>query len=383
MLVATEVALSLMLLVGAGLMLKSFSKLRTVDGGFSAERVLTILFSLPAKRYPIPAQVAGFYETLGERMRALPGVEDAGLVTVPPLAGLWSDAIFTIEGMPPPKSGQYMDALKRSVDPEYFKTMGIPLKRGRFFTKDDRLDAAGKAIVSDALVKEYLAGQDPIGKRIRGVNKDGYEIIGVVGDTRMDLAMEPEPTMYIPYAEGIDRRATIVVRTSGDPNLMSLPVQKVMREIDADLPAVSVQTIDDLREGGTQQSRFGLSLVGLFAGLAVVLASIGLYGVLAYSVGQRTNEFGIRMALGADGAAITKLVLWQGMKPAAAGIVVGVLGGFAATSLLRSVLFEVNPNDPAVMVGVALLIGVIAIAASFIPAWRATRIDPLIALRAE
>ncbi len=372
-----------MLLVGAGLMLKSFSKLRTVDGGFSAERVLTILFNLPAKRYPTPAQVAGFYETLGDRMRALPGVEDAGLVTVPPLAGLWSDAIFTIEGMPPPKSGQYMDALKRSVDPEYFKTMGIALKRGRFFTKDDRLDAAGKAIVSDALVKEYLAGQDPIGKRIRGVNNDGYEIIGVVGDTRMELATEPEPTMYIPYAEGIDRRATIVVRTSGDPNLMSLPVQKVMREIDTDLPAVTVQTIDDLREGGTQQSRFGLSLVGLFAGLAVVLASIGLYGVLTYSVGQRTNEFGIRMALGADGAAITKLVLWQGMKPAAAGIVVGVLGGLAATSLLRSVLFEVSPNDPAVMVGVALLIGVIAIAASFIPAWRATRIDPVLALRAE
>jgi predicted permease len=382
-LVAAEVALSLMLLVSAGLMLKSFSKLRTVDGGFSAERVLTILFNLPAKRYPTPAQVAGFYETLGDRTRALPGVEDAGLVSVAPLAGLWSDAIFTIEGMPPLKSGQYMDALKRSVDPEYFKTMGIALKRGRFFTKDDRLDAAGKAIVSEGLVKEYLAGQDPIGKRIRGVNKDGYEIIGVVGDTRMELATEPEPTMYIPYAEGVDRRATMVVRTAGDPNLMSLPVQKVMREIDADLPAVTVETIDELREGGTQQSRFGLSLIGLFAGLAVVLASIGLYGVLAYSVGQRTNELGIRMALGADDADITKLMLWQGVKPAAVGIVAGVLGALVATRLLQTLLYEVSPTDPLVMVVVAGLLVLITLAASLIPAWRAAKIDPAIALRAD
>jgi predicted permease len=382
-LVAAEVALSLMLLVGAGLMLKSFSKLRIVDAGFSAERVLTILFNLPAKRYPTPAQVAGFYETLGERTRALPGVEDAGFVTQAPLAGHWSDSVFTIDGMPPPQPGQYMDALRLSVDPEYFKTMEIPLIRGRFFTRDDRLDAAGKAIVSEAMAKAYLAGEDPIGKRIRGWNMDGYEIIGVVGDTRKDLATEPQPAIYTPYAEGIERRATIVVRTSGDPNLMSLPVQKVMQDIEADMPAVTVRTIDELRQGGAQQARFGLSLIGLFAGLAVVLASIGLYGVLAYSVGQRTNELGIRMALGADSPSIAKLVVWQGMKPAAIGIVAGVLGGFGATRLLQSVLFDVSPNDPGVMAAVVALISVIAMAASLVPAWRATRIDPVVALRAE
>jgi predicted permease len=382
-LVAAEVALSLMLLIGAGLMLKSFSKLQTVDAGFNPDRVLTIQFSLPSKRYDKKPRVAQFYEDLIARVNSMQGVEGAGLVTMAPLAGHWSDTTFTIEGRPPLAPGQFMDALIRSADPGYFKAMGIPLKRGRFFTPADRLEQANKSIISESMAKEFFPNEDPIGKRLNLGDDAWREIVGIVGDVRKEVATEPQSTMYFPYATGGTTMATLMVRAKGDPNLLSLPLQQTMRSLDADLPAVTVKTMDEIRGDATQQSRFGLSLIGLFAGLAVVLASIGLYGVLAYSVGQRTNELGIRIALGAAPPDITRLIVWQGMKPAAIGIVAGVLGGLAATRWLASMLFEVKPNDPAVMISVALLIAMIAILASYVPAWRATKIDPMVALRAE
>ncbi len=382
-LVATEVALSLMLLIGAGLMLKSFSKLQTVDAGFNPERVLTIQFSLPSKRYDKKPHVAQFYEDLMARVNTVPGIESAGVVTVAPLAGHWSDETFTIEGRPPLPPGHFMDALVRSADPGYFKAMGIPLKRGRFFTAADRLEQGNRSIVSESFVKEFFPNEDPIGKRINLGDDVWREIVGIVGDVRKDVAAELQPTMYFPYATGNANNATLMVRATGDPNLLSLPLQQILRSLDPNLPAVTVKTMDEIRGDATQQSRFGLSLIGLFAGLAVVLASIGLYGVLAYSVGQRTNELGIRIALGAAPPDITRLIVWQGMKPAAIGIVAGLLGGLAATRWLESVLFEVKPNDPVVMISVTLLIAAIAILASYVPAWRATKIDPMVALRAE
>ncbi len=379
--VALEVGLSLVLLIGAGLMLKSFVKLNAIDPGFAPERVLTIRFALPKNLKQ--AQIADAYRNLLEQVRAMPGVESAGFVTVPPLGGHYMDSSFTVDGHPPLPKGQFLDAVLRVADPGYFSAMGIPLKRGRVFTDADRLKAADKAVITEGMAAQFFPNEYPIGKRLRIDDNTAYEIIGIVGDTRQNLARKPEPMMYFPLYGGDFNWGTLMIRATGDPNLLSLPVQKTMRGLIANMPAVTVKTTEEMMAGATQSNRFGLTLIGLFAGLAVVLASIGLYGVLAYSVGQRTNELGIRMALGADAPAITKLVLWQGIKPAAIGIVAGVGGGLAATRLIQSLLFQVKPNDPAVIAAVAVLIAMIALAASFVPAWRATRIDPVVALRAD
>jgi predicted permease len=382
-LIAVEVALSLMLLIGAGLMFKSLARLRAVDPGFVPDRILTIRFSLPRTRYKAAPQVAAFYRDVLQSVRALPGVESAGLITVPPLGGHYMDNSFTIDGHAPLPKGQFLVAVVRWADPDYFKAMGIPLKRGHFFTGAEWLDSANKAVITESMAAAFFPNEDPIGKRIRTSDTDAYEIVGIVGDTRQSLASAPEPMMYFPLYKGDYIFATLLFRAAGDPNLLSLPVQKEMRNLDADLPAVTVKTMDEVMSGATEQNRFGLSLIAVFAALAVVLASIGLYGVLAYSVGQRTNELGVRIALGAGPGDITQLVVWQGLKPAALGIAAGLIGGVAATRLLQSLLYEVSPNDPLVITVVALLLVVISIAASVIPAWRATRIDPVMALRAE
>jgi predicted permease len=382
-LVGVEVALSLMLLIGAGLMLKSFEKLRAVDPGFVPDRLITIRFSLPSQRYKTPAQIASFYRDVLDRVRTTPGVQAAGIVTIAPLAGHFMDNTFTIVGRAPLPPGQFMYAVVREADPDYFKSAGIRLKRGRVFTGAEWLDTADKAVITEAMAAAYFPNEDPIGKRIRVSDKEIFEIVGIVGDALQNLGLPPEPTMYFPLFRGGYSFATLMVRAAADPNLISLPVQKEMRALDPDLPAVTVKTMDEMMWGATQQNRFGLTLIALFAALAVILASVGLYGVLAYSVGQRTSELGVRIALGAGSPAITKLVVWQGLKPALAGIAVGIAGGIAGTRLLQTMLYEVSPTDPAVLAAVVALLMLITLAASFIPAWRATRIDPVIALRTE
>jgi putative ABC transport system permease protein len=272
----------------------------------------------------------------------------------------------------------------RYADPQYFQTIGIPLKRGRVFTPADRLEQGNKAVISESMAAKFFPNEDPIGKRIRtGGDEPADEIVGIVGDARQNLSMPAEPTMYFPLFEGKFNFATLTVRAAGDPNLLSLPIQKEMRRMDPDLPAVTVKTMDDLIGGATSQNRFGLTLIALFAALAVALASIGLYGVLAYSIGQRTNEIGLRMALGATPGDITGLVVTQGLKPAAIGIVLGLAGGAAATRLIESVLFEVSATDPLVLISVVALLIAVTCAACLAPAWRAARIDPVVALRAE
>jgi predicted permease len=382
-LVAIEVALSVILLLGSGLMLKSFARLNAVDPGFVPDRLLTIRFSLPDVRYKEPAKRAEFYESLTAHVRTIPGVSAVGLVTVLPLAGHVMDNTFTIEGQPPPPPGHFLDAVFRSADPDYFQTVGIPLKRGRVFTPFDRLDAAKKAIITESMAAQFFPNEDPIGKRLLGISDKPYEIVGIVGDTRQNLSLPPEPTMYFPLLEGGYGFAALVIRAAGDPNSLSLPVQKEMRRLDADLPAVTVRTMVEVASLQTTQSRFGLTLIALFGGLALVLALMGLYGVLAYSIGQRTNELGIRIALGASSPAIARMVVWQGMKPAAAGVVAGVLLGSAATRLLQSLLFEVTPNDVPVLLAVVAVLSAVALMACFLPAWRAMRVDPVVALRAE
>jgi len=382
-LIAVEVALSLMLLAGAGLMLKSFARLRAVDPGFVPDRMLTLQFALPAQRYKSPAQIAGFYRDLLDRARAVPGVAAAGLVTVAPLRGHWMDNTFVIDGRPPLPAGQFLDAVVRAADPDYFKAAGIRLKRGRVFTSAEWLKAADKAVITESMAAAFFPNEEPLGKRIHISDRDIYEIVGIVGDARQNLASPAEPTMYFPLFRGDYPYATLIVRAAGDPNLLSLPIQKQMRGLDPDLPAVTVRTMDEIMWGSTEQNRFGLTLIAIFAALAVILASVGLYGVLAYSVSRRTGELGIRIALGARGSAITRLIVWQGLKPALAGIAVGTGGGLAATRLLQTMLYDVSPTDPAVLAAVAVLLLTIALAACLLPAWRATRIDPVVALRVE
>ncbi len=382
-LIAVEIALSLMLLVGAGLMLKAFAHLRAVDPGFVPHRILTIRFSLPAQRYKTPEQIASFYRELLSRVRTAPGIQSASIVTVPPLGGHFMDNTFTVDGRPPMPPGQFMYAVVRAADPEYFKSVGTRLLRGRVFTETDRLDAADKAVITEGMAAAYFSGEDPIGKRIRLSDRESYEIVGIVADSRQNLASPAEPMMYFPLLKGAFSFATLMVRASGDPNSLSLPLQKEMRNLEPDLPAVTVRSMDEMMFGSTQQNRLGLTLIALFAVLAVILASVGLYGVLAYSVGQRTGELGVRIALGADTPKIARLILWQGLKPASAGIVLGLAGSLAATRLVQTMLYDVNPSDPIVLAGVVVLLLMITLVACFVPAWRATRIDPVTALHAE
>jgi predicted permease len=380
---AIEVALSLMLLIGAGVMLKSLAQLRAVDAGFNPDRMLTIRFSLPTNRYNTPALVASFYRDVLDRVRSTPGVESAGLVTVAPLRGHFMDNTFAIDGHPPLPAGQFLDAVVRSADPGYFKAAGIRLKRGRAFSSSEWLDNADKAVITESMASTFFPNEDPIGKRIRISQNQSFEVVGIVGDTRQNLAAMPEPMMYFPIFKGDYAFATLMIRGSGDPNLLSLPVQKQMRSLDPELPALTVHTIDEMVDGATQRNRFGFTLIALFAALAVILASVGLYGVLAYSVSQRTNELGVRVALGANDSTITKLIVWQALRPASAGIVVGIVGAYACSRLLQTMLYNVTAMDPAVLAAVILVLILVTLAASFIPARRATLVDPVVALRSE
>jgi len=382
-LVATEVALSLVLLVGSGLLLKSFARLRAVDPGFAPERLLTMRFSLPASQYKSGATRTVFFENLLARVRTLPGVTGAGMVTTLPVTGHVMDNTFTIVGRPPLPPGQFLDAVLRAADTGYFQAMGIPLKRGRTFASLERLDGARFVIISESMARQFFRGEDPLGRKLNYGGDHNYEIIGVVGDVRKELAEEPEPTMYRALFEGNFNFAALAVRTAGNPNALALPIQKEISRIDPDLPVVSVLTMQEVLSKGTSQRRSSLMLLGLFAGLATTLAAIGLYGLLAYSILQRTSELGIRIALGASPAQVVEMVLAQGLRPAVAGVLAGLAIAGAVVRVLQSLLFEVKPLDVQVFFAVAVALMTIAALACAIPARRATRIDPAIALRTE
>jgi predicted permease len=380
-LVAGEVALSTVLLIGAGLLIKSFDRLRSVDPGFSAPRALTVSLSLPGTQYKTPAQVVAFFENISTKVRALPGVESLGIVTKLPLQGGYEDRVFDVVGRPPLPPGQRPDALLRAADPGYFQTLGIPLKRGRVFTPSDRLEKTRQIIISESLAAQIFRGQDPLGQRINF--GPVYEIVGIVGDVRKDLVSEPEPTMYVPLLSGEYSYGTIVVRTARDPNALALPIQKEVSRLDPDLPVIDVLSTDELVSQATTSRRFGLTLLIVFAGLAALLAAVGLYGVLSYTMGQRRSELGIRMALGATGRDMSRLALRQGMRPTAIGIAAGLLVALWLTRVMESLLFHVSTTDTQVFVFVAVLLSAVALAACLGPAARAARIDPASALRVE
>ncbi len=388
-LITVEVAVSLVLLVSAGLLVRSFLALRSVPPGVRTDHVLTAALSLSEARYATRERVGAFSHQLLDRLRAVPGVRSAGLVSCLPVGGYCGDNAFSIEGRPLPP-GQFLIALNRAASPDYFATAGIPILRGRTFTDRDGLGFGetlhtSAVIISQAMARQFWPNEDPIGKRIFfGDEKSPrFEVIGICGDVVISLDDHPQPTLYQPVFDGWWTDFYAVTSTAADPRSLASAVRAEVHRLDASLPVYDVRTMQDVLHESAAQRQFTAALVGGFALLALVLAAVGIYGVLYYIVAQRTNEIGIRLVLGASAAQVRRLVLWQGMLPVVAGAGLGLAVLPAVTGYFASVLFGVHATDPATFFLVtALLLGVALFACS-IPAIRATRVDPAVALRTE
>ena len=387
-LLTVEIAITVVLLIGAGLLLRSFARLRTTDVGCVTGNLLTLNYSLPTQTYSTPETVNAFNEALLDRLRAMPGIRAVALGSNLPGEGNGGDNIFSIPEHPPFKPGDPMpDALTLSADPGYFSALGIPLLKGRFFSSDDRLDHARKVIVNSKLARQYFPGEDPVGKLVHLVAYDDadYQIVGIVGDTLWQVGKPPEPTMYFPILGGnVNKgRQALAVRTVSDPLAISIPVEKQIAALDPALPVSNVQTMQQAIGDSLGNQSFSASLVLAFAVLSLLLASVGLYGVLSYLMTQRTTELGVRMALGAPRDQLLRLMLFDGLRPALLGLVLGAAASAAVTQLIRSMLYNTRPLDPAVYLVVTLTLLAVATLACIVPAWRASHLDPMQALRAD
>jgi predicted permease len=388
-LLTAEVGLTAVLLLGAGILLKSYQQLRTRDLGCAVDNVLTMQFNLPDAHYIRPAQRLVFFEQLLARVRTLPGVQAAGISSALPGEGWGGDNIVTIPEHPPLPKGQGLDVMKRGVDPGYFGALQIPLIRGRYFRNDERLDRSNVVIISDQFAKQYFPGENPIGRHLGlGIDtprKRVYEIVGIVGDTRWLITQPTRPTYYIPLLSGEYSGAGLAVRGNSDVDVQSLalPIQKIFGQLDPDLPIANVLTMQQNIGVATLQDQFNSILILAFAIIALVLAAVGLYGVLSYLVTQRTGELGIRMALGAQRAEVMRLTLADGLAPVLIGLILGLAGGAAAVQQLRKMLYGMSPFDWSVFSTVVVLLAITAACACLIPAWRASQLDPATALRTE
>jgi len=389
-LVVSEVALAVVLLVSAGLLLRSFQLLRQVDAGFSTENRLTMRMVLPMPKYAKPEARTAFYDEMLRRVKELPGVESAGMITFLPLSFNGMNFSFSVEGQPSPPDMKLPFALYRVVSPDYFRALGIALQRGRFFDAHDVLDAPPVMLINRRLAEKYWPGEDPIGKRLKIGPVDSpspwLTVVGVVSDVRQTGLYEQKLEFYVPYAQ--ERRSfmaprDLVVRTQQDAASLAAAVRAAVWAVDKDQPVSNVRTMDQVFSAAISQERFQALLLGMFATLALLLACVGLYGVISYTVVQRTHEIGVRVALGAQPRDVLRLVIRQGMLLTLAGLVVGIAAGTLLTRVLTDMLFGVTPRDPVTFVAVPVLLLMVAFLACWIPARRATRIDPLIALRYE
>jgi putative ABC transport system permease protein len=383
-LVVGEVAVSVMLLVGAGLLVKSLWLLGRVDPGFNPKGVLGVRLSLPESKYPNGLERANVFKRLIERIALVPGVEGVGGVNDLPFSGSRTGSSFDIEGMPPRSPGESRQADRRDVSPDYFRAMGIPLLKGRKFTNRDNADAPHVAIINKDLARKYWPSGEPLGQRLKLYDKD-WEIVGVVGNVKLlDLAARDNPEIYLPYTQsGSPPWMFFAVRSRGELGSLIASVRSAAREVVPDEPLYDVRTMEERVAASTAPRRLNALLLGIFAGLALILSAAGTYGVLAYSVAQRTHELGIRMALGADRRDVLKLVLGQGMAVTLLGVAVGLAGASGLTRYLSSLLYGVRPTDALTFVAVALLLTAVALLACYIPARRATKVDPMVALRYE
>ena len=404
LLVVLEVALALVLLAGGGLMLKSFVTLIDVDPGFDPHNVLRLDLSLPGPRYPNPQQQIRFYEELMRRIKTLPGVDAVAATTQTPLSPGDNWSPFTIEGRPAPAPGQQSNGAMRSVSSDYFRTMRVPLRKGRFFTDADArialpvmrwFDQQSYAehysesqpvpviIINETMARMFFPDEEPLGRRMRIISSPWLTIVGVVGDIHHSgLNARANPEMYLSDLQQPSGSLAVMVRTSGDPLMIAAAVREQVMAVDKDQP-VAITTMDQIFSNSVGGQRFNMLLLSIFGAIALVMAVIGVFGVINYSVAERTQEIGIRIALGAQRKDILKLVVGQGMVMALLGVGIGLVGAFALTRLISGLLFGVSPTDPVTFSAVSLLLTGVALLASYIPARRAMKVDPMVALRYE
>lgn len=382
LLVVSEVALALTLLIVAGLMGRSFQRLQHVEPGFDPKNVITMQISLPQAKYADEQQQVAFFQQLLQRIEALPNVQAAGVVNSLPLSGQGAAITFQVAGAPPPAAGEQKECEYRVVSPKYFSAMRIPLLKGRDFTERDNLKAPGVAVINQAMARRYFPNEDPMGKRI-GFGSGPYwcEVVGVVGNVRhYKLDAEPPPEAYLSSFQDPWRYMTLVIRTNDNYNMVAA-VRREVLALDKDQPVYNIREMEDVLAASVAQPRFNLWLLGVFAAVALLLAIVGIYGVMSYLVVQRTQEIGIRLALGADQKDILKLVVSQGMALTLVGVVIGLAAAFAVAQAMSSLLYGVTATDPLTFVVVPLLMLAVALAANLFPALKATKVNPLVALR--
>lgn len=390
--VVAEVALALVLLIGAGLLMKSFLNLLNANPGFEPDKVLTMMLTLPPAKYREPAKKVAFYDQLLQRVSALPGVEAAGFISHLPLGQSNSSSSFLVEGQPEPPPGQPHEARERACSPQYFQTLGIPLLQGRFFNAQDNATAPRVIIVNEQLAKRHwpannAAGHEALGKRLRFTGplaeNPWLEVVGVVGSVRHEMNLPLSPDYFVPHAQDPWSTMVLAVRTQTEPLALAAPIRREVQAIDPDQPVAEVRTMVQVRDRSIMHFRLSSGLMGTFGVFALLLAAVGIYGVMAYAVAQRTHEIGIRMALGARPADVVTLVLKQGARLIAIGLALGLLGALGLTRLMSKVLFEVGATDWLTFGVVTLVLCAVALLACWIPARRATQVDPLVALRCE
>ena len=388
LLVVSEVALALVLLVGAGLMIRSFMSLQRTSPGFEPKNLLTMNISLPRVKYKEPQQANVFFEQLFQRINAVPGVEATGGIDPLPLSDSNETTGVLIEGQPAQAPAERPEVGSRNVTPGYFQTMRIPVLKGRAFAEQDREDAPPVVIINDVLARRFWPGGDAVGKRLGFEDDEGKqewrEVVGIVGNVKHErLDAEAKPEVFVPYRQAPRNFMTLVVRTSSDPASMIAAIREQVLAIDKDQPVFDIKTMEERLSKAVAQSRFIMLLLAVFSALALALSAIGIYGVMAYTVSQRTHEIGIRMALGAQSRDVLRMVVRQGMTLAMTGVVIGLVAAFALTRVMTSLLYGVTATDPWTFSVVALVLSAVALLAIIIPARRATRIDPMEALRYE
>ncbi len=388
-LAVVEIALSFVLLVGAGLLIRSFVHLQQVDPGFHADQLLTVKLSLPTAKYKEDQQVVNFYDRLIAQLATQPGVQTATVTTALPLAGGNDYLSFTVEGRVPGPTDKEPDAESRIVGVDYFKALQIPLRKGRLFDDHDAGDAPRVVVISETMARKYFGGDDPIGKRItfddpQAADAAWQTVVGIVGDVRgRSLNAEPYAQVYGVYRQTPRRGMTVLLRTAAAPLALVSTIRQQVVALDPQQPLYDLRTGEQVMAASVARTRFNMLLIAILAGIALALAAIGVYGVISYSVAQRTHEIGIRMALGASAGNVLKLVIGEGMLLAGAGIVVGVVAAFGVTRIMASLLYGVTATDPFTFLSLAFVLAAIAFFASYIPARRATKVDPVVALRTE